>query len=584
MSVKLRISISIFALVAMLSVAGFASAQSTTGAQCTNGRLNPGDGSDSSGWGYCAPASCPNGAATCEGTVLCTNGTLNSGANAGQACTVAPAAAGALARDGVFGCSASKYQNIGSLSAMGGIYVPVNDAAVTLNTGYLVYKECVLDGVVSAIKNDAVSGLQRQVLKAAEQSREGEAQYLKNFRDLDRYFNAITVNVITSARSGPMCGAFRSSVTTAYARNYLASQSGGASQACTFTNPADRAALVSGTAPVNWSSWNNLIDPRGYEIGQYYLLKTENETALATYNQNIRQMLDWGRGVFPAFDGGQNPLGSRVITPGYIIADSLSQMIGAGTNILLNANEIDQVNGALQAGLTATLVSDTMRGLSGLSQSQNGQQSYLDRMAAESAASVRAGAVNAAISILAAARQIETQYKNAKEGTAAALTNAITSLRGYENQCWALVVPAVQQYASSQSATITVATTTEQFAQKVIDAQITPIATTTIRDLRASETALATINQLIASVTNTSSATNQRAALERLDTMVANNQLHSAQDAQNASKQRDDVVGALTILLDDTKKAWADSTDPNVGWCNVNNQEVITMWFNKWRQ
>jgi hypothetical protein len=505
------------------------------------------------------------------------------GSNCADTNAPTPTATSSLARDGVFGCSASKYQNIGSLSAMGGVYVPVNDAAVTLNTGYLVYKECVLDGVVSAIKNDAVAGLQKSVIKAMEQSREGNAQYLKNFNDLQPYMNSITVNVITSARSGPMCGAFRSQVTTAYARNYLAAQGGGSAQSCTFSNPNERVALVSGNAPVNWNSWNNLIDPRGYEIGQYYILKTENETALATYNQNIRQMLDWGRGVFPAFNNSQNPLGSQVITPGFIIADSISQMLGAGTSILLNANEIDQVNGSLQASLTATLVADTMRGLSGLSQSQNGQQSYVDRMAAESAASVRAGAVNAAIAILGAARQIETQYRNAKEGSATALTNAITNLRGYENQCWALVVPLVQAQASSQGASITVATTTEQFAQKIIDRDITPIATTTIRDLRASETSLALINELIVSVTNTSSATNQRVALERLDTMVANNQLHSASDAQNASKQRDDLIGALTILLDDTKKAWADSTDPAVGWCNTNNPEVITMWFNKWK-
>ena len=46
-------------------------------------------------------------------------------------------------RNGVFGCSmnGSYAMSVGALSAVGGVFVPVNDAAVTLKTGYLVYKE-----------------------------------------------------------------------------------------------------------------------------------------------------------------------------------------------------------------------------------------------------------------------------------------------------------------------------------------------------------------------------------------------------------------------------------------------------------
>lgn len=519
---------------------------------------------------------------TASNTSTCGPGT-NCIENGGTSPTAA-STSGALLRDGVFGCSASKYQNIGSLSAVGGVYVPVNDAAVTLNTGYLVYKECVLDGVVSAIRNDAVAGLQQQVLKAAETGRGGKAQYLKNFEeDLRPYFDAITVNIITDARSGTMCNAFKNNVTSAYARNYYQTTRGSNSVlSCSFASDAERNAIVSGTGPVNWGNWMNFVDPRGYEMGQYYLLENKTEAAVARYNEDIRQMLSWGRGVFPALDNAQNPLGQHVLTPGYIIADSLSQMIGAGTQILLSANEIDQVNGQFQAALSSTIVTDTIRGLSGLTKSQNGQPSYIDRMTAEASAAVRSGAVNAAISILSTARQVETQYKAAKEATATALTAAITTLSGYESQCWNLVVPKVQEYAASQGTSITIATST-QFSRAIIDGQIAPLASTTITDLRASEKALALINQLIASVTNSSSATNQRVALEQLDSMVANNQLHSSSDAQIAQKQKDDVTSALTILTDDTKTAWADSTDPNIGWCNINNPDVITMWFNKWR-
>ena len=527
------------------------------------------------------------------------------GTSAGVAPTNASNASttGALLRDGVFGCSASKYQNPGSLSAVGGVYVPVNDAAVTLNTGYLVYKECVLDGVVSAIKNDAVAGLQRQVVRAAENGRNGNAQYLKNFReDLRPRRNAIVLLNLSEESLSPMCGAYRRPVQSAIARGYLASESSpNAIYSCPFPATGGNQDAFLNNAGFTYGNWFAAINPSGNIYGATALADARLRSDIAEDDRNIREMLNWGRGVFSAFDGDENPLAQNVITPGYIIADSLSQMIGAGVNILLNANEIDQVNGALQAGLSSTIVTDAIRGLSGLTRAQNGQPSYVDRMASEASASVRTGAVNAAISILSPARQIETLYKQAKEAIAAALTAAITKLRAAETQCWELMVPKVQDYAlrqncstdgsGSESCTpvpldpkkIAASTSTPSFSQPIINTQIAPVASSTITDLRAAESALAQLNQLVTLVTNSSSAVNQRTALERLDSMVANNQLHSALDATNAQKQRDDVIAATTILVDDTLKAWGDSTDTNIGWCNINNTSAVDLWFNRWK-
>jgi hypothetical protein len=491
-----------------------------------------------------------------------------------QTGTVAPT--GALLRDGIFGCSADKYRNPGSLFAVGGVYVPVNDAAVTLNTGYLVYKECVLDGVVSAIKNSAVADLQRQVTTALETGRDGNSQYVQN---IDAELGERRIGIVVSGLSGEslnsMCAAFRRPVQTAVARGFYLSAN---SPESVYNCPVPTTA-----GDLSYERWFATSQPAGNVFGATALAGARISRQITEDERNMRDMWSWGNGLYPTLDRNQNPLNQRVITPGFVIAQSLMQMLGAGTNILVNANEIDQMNGALQAGLTATIISDTVRGLSGLTRPQNGQPSYFDRMTAEAASSVRQGAVNAALSILSAARQIEGQYRTAKEGVATALTEAILKLRDAENQCWNLIIPKVQNYASSQGATLLIATST-QFSQPIIDSQIAPLATTTINDLRASETALSLINELIVSVTNSSSATIQRAALERLDSMVANNQLHTSVDAQNATKQKDDVTTALGALLIDTVKAWSDSTDPTIGWCNVNNQDVIVRWFNEWKQ
>jgi hypothetical protein len=491
---------------------------------------------------------------------------------------------GGLSRDGIFGCRAAQYANIGTLTAIGGVYVPVNDAAVTLNTGYLVYKECVLDGVVSAIKNDIAAGLQSGAIRAVETSRGGNRQYYTNREDLRPDLDAITVEAVTAAKAGTMCSAYKDRVATAVARNYYSATREGASESlCPFiSTEAEREAIVSGAQAVNWSKITALVDPRGYELGAYNIQKSSVDAQIMVYEHDIREQLQWGNGFFPALDNAQNPLNRRVLTPGFNIAQSLQRMLGVGTDILIQADEIDKINGSLQAGLQSSLIADTIRGLTGFARSQNGQPSYLDRMSAEASSAVRANAVNAALAILAAARQVETTYKNAKEAIAAALTDAITKLRQAENTCWGLVVPAVRDRAANQGVSLRIATTTE-FSQKVIDEQVQPLATVTIRDLRASEQALNLINQLISSVTNTSSAAAQRAALERLDSMVANNQMHSASEANTAQKQKDEVTTAIGTLVEETLKEWGDSTEPEVGWCNVNNEATLDMWISRWR-
>src|SRR4051812_17105738 len=71
----------------------------------------------------------------------------------------------AFQKDGVFGCNlnGAYSMSVGALSATGGAYVPVNDAAVTLNTGYLVYKECVLRGIVVRQREGVTSALTKQM-------------------------------------------------------------------------------------------------------------------------------------------------------------------------------------------------------------------------------------------------------------------------------------------------------------------------------------------------------------------------------------------------------------------------------------
>ncbi|OHB18837.1 MAG: hypothetical protein A2854_03180 [Parcubacteria group bacterium RIFCSPHIGHO2_01_FULL_56_18] len=478
-----------------------------------------------------------------------------------------------LSNDGIFGClgQGARVQNVGTRAAIGGVYVPVNDAAVTLNTGFLVYKECILDGVARKIAESGTAELGRQNLNAIATGRGGSPQFVvDDIEEIGRQSDIIIVDTLT-ANSRVLCPAFQTNVRSSIARSYM--------QRRNQPNVRYACSMPTSSNARFWDTLAALRNPQNNPYGAQIIFEDEIAATMA-YNE-FRQRQRWqiNDGFYDTVDDPNNPLGAKILTPGFIIARSLEQMLGSGYRQLENASEIDQVVANLFGGLTTQLVSDT-RGLIGLTQPLNGQASYVDRMVAQTSASVRTQASNAALAVIGAAREIEVSYRQAKEGIATALSNAIEKLRAAEKQCWALIIPKVEERAAGQP--LQIATTT-QASQLVIDANIAPLATTTVRDIRNSDTALATLNQLIASVSNSASQANQQQALLRLDTMVANRQLHTTTDANNAIQQRDAVATALTKLVDDTIKAWGDDNDPNIGWCNVNNPAVIERWFNEWR-
>lgn len=486
------------------------------------------------------------------------------------------AASPTLSNDGIFGCRGvgAQVANIGTQTALGGVYVPVNDAAVTVNTGFLVWKECVLDGVARKIAENVTAEYLNQSFRAFSRGRGGGPQYVTNIdEELRRQGNIIVVNALQGAYPNGLCPAFKNTVVGSYARQFVQAQNSPAS-AITCTVPEANTSL--------WGILSALREPQNNPYGAFQILQGQIDRTLAYNEYNQRERWNWSRGVYDTVDNIDDPLNARVITPGFLIAESISQLSGSGFRQLENANEIDQVVGNLFGGLTTQLISDT-RGLEGLTQPLNGQPSYLDRMTAQTSEGVRQQATNAALPIISAARQIEVNYRAAKEAIATGLSNAIEQLRSAERQCWDLIIPAVQTYASGQGVTALNIATSTQFSQQVIDAQIAPLATTTINEIRASDATIATLNELIASVSNSTSRANQQQALLRIDTLVANGQLRTEQDATNAAQQRDSVLGALETLVRDTVTSWGDDTDPNIGWCNVNNTAVVERWFNAWR-
>jgi hypothetical protein len=516
-----------------------------------------------------------------------------------------------LLRDGVFGCNASKYANPGTLAAVGGVYVPVNDAAVTINTGYLVYKECVLDGVTQKISEAARTELTGTITRAINTRRGGLPLYPQNRRqeDIERTVAVAVARLQDPAFTEVISPAFRREAIQSSARHIVrATQKSQDFYASTFEgSPEEHLAYIQ--AELKTFDWDKFFSlsrgPCNHPSAAAECLNTSINTVASAVSNDINQELLEGRGFYAVTDDNPDPLARKILTPAALVAEGATQVVTAGFRCLEGADEISEVCAPLFSGLTTQLINDS-RGLQGITQAVGGIASYVSRMVSEASNAVRQEAVNAALSILSVARQTEALFKQAKDASAQIITNAITRLRNAERTCWELIVtnvcqnppdrnrrcmskpvcttdPATGQQTCSTPFELQVATST-QFSQEVIDVRIAPLGVQIANDIRASEQALLQLDQLIASVTGSASATNQRQALERLDTLVAQGLLHTTNDVQAARSQTESVTSALTELVEATLQAWGDNTDPAIGWCNVNNPSAIQRWVNAWRR
>lgn len=543
------------------------------------------------------------------------NGTYPDGCSA-PATTAASLAATAASpsdyayqRQGVFGCNmnGSYSMSVGALSAVGGVYVPVNDAAVTLNTGYLVYKECVLRGVVNRERENATANYQKSGLSRFLSGRDGQPYFSQRLTTEKRLEYDRTV--LLSLENGSLDAlnpTIRSSVQRAIAQGYMRARNQ-ATKAFECSYTGDLTAVLKGTPQGSyWAALGAMTDPACSPYSAYLLANTYVEEIAADSVRSLETQLGWYGGVYPKDE--IDARGERVVlTPGSIISSNALQLLQTGYRQLENANDIDQMVGALFSGVTSHLLNDS-KGLVGLTQKNSGV-SYLDKVVSESQAGLRTSALNAAIQILGATKQVELQYKQLMEAIATVLSDTIGTLRARENACWTLIVDKVCASApnankecptkgtcttvtnpdgtTSQSCTtgvtLKVATSTA-YSQAVISAQVQPLASSTITNIQDATRALSLIDQLIAAVTSSNSTDAQRVALQQLDSLVSQRALHTQYDVVAAQGAKQDVTTRMGNVVTDTTTAWADSTDTSVGWCNVNNAAVIQKWIDAWKK
>jgi hypothetical protein len=500
---------------------------------------------------------------------------------------------GGFSRSGIFGCNknaAALDGSVGAFSATGGVYVPVADFTVELNTGTLVYQQCVLRGIVDRESEAANAADIQKRMQFITAGRDGNKYYLS--KPGEEFATTSDLRALATMKDASLLNAINpnlnpSNIQRAAAQSYMQQ---------TRNRQAQLNCPDTGANDTGLDALQPFINPACYEIGAYNIYTDFIQSDVNQCLTYVKDQLNYGRGFY-AVTQGDICNGGQVLTPSVYVEEEGLQAVTSGFRRTENANDIDQMVSALYAGLGTDALTGS-GGLSGLNAPLGSNGSYLTQMVSQSQEGLKNAAANAALGILAAARAVEAQYNQAFTGIATNLTQTIAQLRATENQCWNLIAynsvakhvctaaPVGNACTDAAGNAIKIATST-QFSQPIIDAQIQPVAQQVVANLQTSQNALTQIDQLIAGVSNSSSLDAQRLALVQLDQLVSQNKLHVQADATAAQGQQNSVSTAMSQLVTDTKTLWADNATLDInsgsGWCNVNNQAVIDFWDQKWR-
>lgn len=524
------------------------------------------------------------------------------------------------ATNGIFGCNqtGAYAMSVGSLRATGGTFVPVSDNAVTLNSGYIVYKECVLKPVVDAERRVVTEKYVVQELNQFNSGNNGNAYYVQDYdQELydagDRAFKSSFFGV-----TEPLNAAIKNPVQVALARNYqLQTQSPQSAVACPYKG--DLGAALDGRPTDFWASLDALVLYPGCSPYQAYTISQNQLNAnIAAAQDSWRTQLSWSRGCYPVVDSS-----GRIVTPGALVCDKAEQAITSGFRQLESADDIGEMVGKVFAGVGSRIMNGSLGGLANIGTSVGGQPSYVQQLDAEASRDLMRVITNTVLSVLSPALRVEGEYRDAYNAMLGSLRDAKARLRGAESVCWNLVITGSETGTPSASSTkphvcqssvvwgasgatcsaegggnVNIATTTWAFAQKAIDENITPLENAVVANINASNALMTTFNQLIASFQggNPTAAANQANALIASFDMqkgaAAREKLQTVQAAIFDTQAPGFVPKTLQTWAGETGKtdnfgtrvtvAWDGSTP--LGWCNVNKQETLGHWIRHWSQ
>jgi hypothetical protein len=482
----------------------------------------------------------------------------------------------------------------GSQTPLGGPYVPVADYAVELNTGLLVYKECVLREMVTTIRKARLTQLDNQVLTQFNSgqggnplfggfpSRElGKEESLVSIRTVDIYLNK------NDSLSG-FNNAVRDKVKNAIGIGYTNARDPRRLFTCPYTGNLE--AIYSGSPSGNfWDAFNAVTDYPGCSVlraSELGVIAVARQDAYELYKN--RQRLDWGDGIYDL---------AHYDEDGFRITDTSGKFVGAtAENSILSgyiqtreADDINEMTEPLYAAVASQVLSPgaggtggtngggSMGGLAAITSALSGALSYMNALVQSSGGTVIQQGNDIAGGTIAAAGVIEKQYYDAIQANIDVFTNGGNALKAAETACYDKIAQAVCQSGtrSGNTCTATTGATLNISTQTIFSGAVTAPWTNTAgpltTNLKESDDKLKAIAALIVKLT-TKVVTADQAQAELTNTIKP----HTSTDVQSAQSAKSGYQATVANDSNTATAAW------NSGWCNTNDQTNKNNWIACW--
>jgi hypothetical protein len=488
----------------------------------------------------------------------------------------------------------------GSTTVLGGPYVPVADYAVELNTGLLVYKECVLREIVTSQRKAGIAQVINQNLTKfntgnaggsfaqQEQGRE-EVEIRDNTRL--RYLQNDSLSTLAAPLQGP--------VKQAIALGYKNERDPRIAFACEYADNGGNLAAVYNGIPVGdyWTGFDAVSTDPGCVVFEAAGLADDAiayQEQYEIYKNRVR--IENGRGVYDVAH--YDEYGFRVTDTPATFVNALTEQ--ALTSPLRQAEQADDINEMLDglylgignqvltSGTSATTgtggvnTGGSAGGLSTITQALGGALSYLSQVVQGSANEYTGQTGSATTGAIQAALATERQYNGVISSSANLFTQTISTLRAKEQQCFTTIANSVCQSGSIASSTCTSQsggtlniTTSTGFSQKVIEASIRSLANATVTNLNSSNQIITKLQALAAGLAANSTQVAQAAAL----TALAAINPHTSSDVNAAQSNQQSLTTLMSNLITNTSTQWSESAG---AWCNVNDESVRNAWSSCW--
>jgi hypothetical protein len=283
------------------------------------------------------------------------------------------------------------------ISAVKDTITAANSVITAGATSNLFVKENLLDGIAWAVAKQMVSNMTRSLINWINSGFQGPA-FVTDFKQmlLDSLDQVAGEYIRGLGDLGEfICSPFQLDVQAALSINYAQAKSGMPSgpdqNLCTLTGIGSNIENFLSGAADNWGQWFQVTsNPQNTPYGAYLAAEASLNIRLRNEAGEEIEVASWGNGflskkVCQAVEGTSRE-DCKITTPGQVISEALTFQLSTGPRSLIEADEINELIGALLNQLVLQAVQG-LNGLLGLSESGygGGDGSYLDSLVNEGA-------------------------------------------------------------------------------------------------------------------------------------------------------------------------------------------------------